>query len=152
MRQRCFSVVLAATLAAGWASPARAVIGLAARFGDVVLENVAPGRTYNLREAAHVPFGMQNIGDAPVTIEVDFSFPSKAQLSKNYEPIPDPSWLKAIPNTLTIGPHSIGFFDLLLSVPDDPKLKGKNFEVMVTGRMKGSGMLALAVENKIRFS
>src|SRR4051794_19169323 len=90
---------------------ARADIGLGMRFGDVILEGVQMGRTYDLREAAHVPFGVENKGDADADIVVEFRKPTSG-LAKDYEAIPDPSWMQALPAKMRIGAHSVGFFDL----------------------------------------
>jgi hypothetical protein len=133
-------------------TPARAVIGLASRFGDVILEGVQPGRTYSLREAARVPLGVENRGDAETEVVIEFSKPREGNHSKDYEPIPDPSWLKAVPDRLTLAPHSVGFFDLMLTVPDDPKLLRRHFQVQVKARSGGVGLIGVAVENRVRFS
>src|SRR5687767_6748052 len=97
------------------APPAHAM-GLAARFGEIVVENAQPGQTYNLRETLKIPFGIENRSNGEVTVVVEFSAPPKEQLNPNYEQIPDPSWLKAIPDQLIIGPRAQGFFDLLLTI------------------------------------
>lgn len=133
------------------ARPGEAKVGLAAKFGDVILEGVQPGRTYSLREAARVPFGVQNRGDAETTVVVEFDRPRTGNVSVDYEAIPDPTWLKAVPDRLTIPPGAVGFFDLLLTVPDDSALKGRHFQVMVKAR-GGEGMFGVAVENRVRFS
>jgi hypothetical protein len=130
---------------------ARADIGLGMRFGDVILEGVQMGRTYDLREAAHVPFGVENKGDADADIVVEFRKPTSG-LAKDYEAIPDPSWMQALPAKMRIGAHSVGFFDLLLTVPVDEKYKGHHYQVMVIGRTADQGTLNVAVENRVRFS
>ena len=150
-RQRWKAGLLTAALAApAGLRSARAEIGLGARFGDVILENVQPGRTYDLREAAHVPFGVENRGDADSDATVEFEKPTR--LAEGYEAVPDPGWFKAIPSSIRIGAHSIGYFDLLLTVPEDPALKGRNFQVNVKARLAGEGMFSLAVDNRVRFS
>lgn len=154
MRLRRPAAALLAAALAAWAQPrpARAEIGLGARFGDVILENVQPGRTYDLREAAHVPFGVENKGDADSDVTVEFAKPPESRLAKDYEAVPDPGWFKAVPGKLRIGAHSVGYFDLLLTVPDDPALKGKHYQVIVKARLAGEGMFHLAIENRVRFS
>ncbi|MDP3541707.1 MAG: hypothetical protein Q8T11_04480 [Elusimicrobiota bacterium] len=142
----------AALIVLAAASPAWALIGLAMRFGDVILEGVQPGRTYSLREAARVPLGVENRGDAEAEVIIEFSKPRKGNYSKDYEPIPDPSWIKAVPDRMTLAAHSVGFFDLMLTVPDDPKLLKRHFQVMVKARSGGTGLLGVAVENRVRFS
>lgn len=134
------------------AAPARAVIGLGARFGDVILENAQPGTTYDLREVAHVPFGVENRGDADADVAVRFEQPAAQGLAKDYEAVPDPGWFKAVPTKIRIGAHAIGYFDLLLSIPNDPALKGKHYQATVTAAMVGDAMLNVGIQNRIRFS
>jgi hypothetical protein len=143
---------LPALLLAALSPGARAEIGLGARFGDVLLEGAETGRTYNLREAAHVPFGIENKGDSEADIVIEFAAPGKHSLAKDYEAIPDPSWFKAIPARMRIGPKSVGFFDLLLTIPDDKKLEGRHFQAVVKARMDGTELLAVAIENRVRIS
>jgi hypothetical protein len=146
------SIAALIVLAAGLQPPgARADIGLAARFGDVILEGAQTGHVYDLKEAAHVPFGVENRGDAEMTVEVQFARPRKETLSPDYEEIPDPSWMKAVPGRLRIPAKGVGFFDLLLSIPDDPKLIGRHFQVMVKA-VGADGLFGVAVENRVRFS
>lgn len=135
-----------------FAARGEADIGLGGRFGDVILEGVSPGRTYDLREATRVPFAVENKGDAETEVIVEFEKPAKSKLAKDYEAVPDPSWFKAIPERLSIPPKSVGYFNLLLTVPDDPALKGKNYQVSIRARMLGAAMLAVAVEGRLRFS
>jgi hypothetical protein len=149
MRTRTAIALLAL---AAWSPPSVwADIGLAARFGDVILEGARPGRTYDLKEAAHVPFGIENRGDAEIEVVVEFDRPRKGTLSKDYEEIPDPSWMKAVPERLRIPAKGVGFFDLLLSVPDDRKLEGRHFQVNVKA-VGAAGLFGVAVENRVRFS
>jgi hypothetical protein len=127
-------------------------LGLAARFGDIIVENAQIGRTYNLRETLRIPLGVENRSTAEVTVVVEFEQPSKKILSDSYEVIPDPSWLKSIPDKLRIGPKSVGFFDILLTIPDDPTLNHRHFQAIIKARTIDTGLIAVAVENKLRFS
>ncbi|MBI4370853.1 MAG: hypothetical protein HY552_01000 [Elusimicrobia bacterium] len=150
-RRTALGLLLGPALAVTGPPGARADIGLEARFGEVVLEGAQAGRTYSLREQAKVPFGIKNAGDAETEVVVEFERPRRVILSPNYELIPDPSWMKAVPERLRIPPKGVGFFDLLLSVPDDPALKGRHFQATVKARQVG-GLFAAAIENKVRFS
>src|SRR2546423_1183542 len=106
MSERGMAAMFAFALAVACGpGPPGAEVGIGARFGDLVRENVEPGRTYNLREVAHVPLGIENRGDAETEISVDFERPSEAGLSKGYEPVPDPGWFKSIPTRVRVGPH-----------------------------------------------
>ncbi len=127
-------------------------LGLAARFGDVVVENAEIGKTYNLREAVKVPFGIENKSNAAVDVTVEFEQPVPKAILTDYVAIPDPGWLKSLPEKITIGPKSIGFFDLMLTIPNDPSLNGKHFQAVVKARTVGTGLFGVAVENRLRFS
>ena len=52
---------------------------------------------------------------------------------------------------MRIPAKGVGFFDLLLSIPDDPKLTGRHFQVMVKA-VGVDGMFGVGVENRVRFS
>lgn len=133
------------------APPAWGKIGLAARFGDVILEGAQPGKTYNLRETTRVPFAVENRGDNEVEIVVEFLLPRKNDLSEGYESVPDPGWFKALPDKMRVGPKGMAYFDIVLAVPGDAPM-GKHYQALVKARSSGSGMFGLAVENKIRVS
>ncbi|MCG3204502.1 MAG: hypothetical protein KCHDKBKB_01217 [Elusimicrobia bacterium] len=128
------------------------LIGLAARFGDVIVENAEIGKTYNLREALKIPFGIENRGSGSVEVVVEIQPPEDNALKTPYEAIPDPTWVKVLPEKLAIGPQSQGFFDLLLTIPNDPSLNGRHFIAIIKAKTAGTGLLGVAVENKLRFS
>jgi|CXWL01.1.fsa_nt_gi hypothetical protein len=154
MKKKRRLLALTGTLAAlglGLVRTAEAKIGLGARFGDVILEGAQPGRTYNLREASKVPFGIENRGDAETEVIVEFARPMKAEMSENYEVVPDLSWFKAMPDRMRIPAKGLGFFDLIMTVPDDPKLVGRHFQVMLNARSNG-GLFGVMVTNRIRVS
>lgn len=144
-------ILCAAVLAAGATTNAFA-LGLAARFGEVVVENARIGQTYNLRETLKLPFGIENKSNVEVEVVIDFEIPNEKVLAKEYVAIPDPGWLRALPARMKIGPRSQGFFDLLLTIPDDPSLNGKHFQGHIIARTVGTGLLAVAIENRLRFS
>lgn len=138
--------------AAAAASPAYAKLGLAMRFGELVIEHAQVGRTYNLREALGLPLGVENRSTVEVEVLIEVEPPAPGTLAEGYEPIPDPAWLTALPRSMRIGAESVGFFDLLLTVPDDPKLVGRHFQAKVRARMGGTGFFGVGIENKLRFS
>ena len=145
------TLTLATALTAALCGQAWAKIGLAARFGDVILERVTPGRTYSLRDAAKVPLGLENRGDAETEVVIEFEPPMKVELVKGYEPVPDLSWFKAIPNSMRIPAHGLGFFDILMTIPDDPKLVGRHFQLNVKATTR-AGTFGVMVQNRIRLS
>ncbi len=148
--------VVLALSALGFLAPqgAQAKVGLAARFGDVILEGAKPGETYNLREVARIPFGVENTGDAPTDVVIEFESPRPSALAKDYEAIPDPTWFKAIPDRLSLPAKGRGFCDVLLTIPDDKALIGKNYQVLVIARSVSTGgsLYGVAIQNRMRVS
>ena len=152
IRKKARAAGIALALAALGPPAAKGVVGIGARFGDVILEGIQPGNTYDLKELAHLPFGIQNYGDADMDVAVEFERPKKQSLAQNYEEIPDLSWIKANPEKIRIPSKGIGYFDLLLTVPDDPKLIGRHFQVQIEAVGTGVGLYGVASENRLRFS
>jgi hypothetical protein len=151
-----FGGTLVAFLSLGLLAPAGAwaKVGLGARFGDVILEGAKPGQTYSLREASRVPFAIENRGDAATDVVIEFERPARENLAPDYALIPDPSWFKAVPDRLSLAPHGMGFCDILLTIPDDPALVGKSYQVAVWGRSVSTGgsVMGAAVQGRIRVS
>jgi hypothetical protein len=134
------------------AESSRAAMGLTSKFVDVVIENMKPGHSYNLRELKGVPYEVKNKGDAPVNVVIEIVPPEKKQLQDSYEPIPDPSWIKATPDKHGMAAGSNAFSDLIISVPDDPALAGRHFQAMIWSHTVGTGFLGVGVKTRLRFS
>lgn len=145
------AALTAAVLAAG-ALPAQAKIGLSSQFINVAIENLKPGRTYNLRELKGIPYTVKNRGTGPVDILVETMIPPAKDVRAPYEPILDPSWVQISPNRLKLAAGEPGFSDLIISVPDDPKLVGRHFHAVIWAHTVETGLLAAGVKSDIRFS
>jgi len=149
-RLLCASFLVAALLSAG--RPAQAKIGLSSQFVDVVLENLKPGHSYNIRELKGVPYTVKNRGDSPAEIAVEIVSPSSAECKTPYEPIPDPTWLQVRPAAYRLNAGQPGFSDLVITLPDDPKLAGRHFQAKIWAHTKDTGLLAAGVKSDVRFS
>jgi hypothetical protein len=107
-------------------------VGLAMRFSDVTLENVPPGTFMNLRTDKNLPMVILNQDDsAPVDVVIEAVSPEAGELKDSYEPIPDPNWIRAVPNRFHLGPKASAATDVILQIPNDPKLIGRHFEVIL---------------------
>lgn len=135
-------------------TPLEAKMSLAVRFPDVVLENVAPGLVLNLRQAKGVPYVVTNNSDMAVDIQVDVELPGPHRIDpkEGYAPAPDAGWIRVVPNRFRLGPGEVGTAEVILSVPDDPKLAGRHLQINLHARTLGTGQLALAVNHYVRFS
>ena len=147
-------LIAAIALAAAGAAveTAWATIGLSSQFVNVVMENLEPGRTYNLRELRGVPYTVKNRGDGNVEVVVESQVPAPKELFPEYEAVPDPTWMEITPPRYRLGPSEVGFSDLIIRIPDDPKLIGKHFQVAAWAHTVETGLLAAGVKSQIRFS
>jgi hypothetical protein len=144
-----FTGILAASLAA---PPGRADVGLGTQFTDAVIENLEPGGTYNLRELRGVPYSVTNIGDAEVEVEIEVEPPPTKLLQENYEPIPDPSWIRLLPAKHRIPAKGMAFSDIVIAVPADPALVGRHFQANIWVHTVGTGLLGTGLRSRVRFS
>ena len=129
-----------------------ATIGLTSKFVDVVLENLKPGHSYNLRELKGVPYEVKNRGDAAVNIVIEIVPPDAKQLQGSYEAIPDPSWIKTLPEKHSMAAGSNAFSDLIITIPDDAALAGHHYQAMIWAHTVDTGFLGVGVKTRLRFS
>lgn len=134
------------------AAAGRAKVGLSSQFINVVLENLKPGRSYNLRELKGIPYTVKNRGDGPVEVSLEVIPPAAKELIAPYEAIPDPSWITLTPSRAFLGAGEPAFSDLTINVPDDPKYIGRHFQGVVWARTLNTGLLAAGVKSNVRFS
>jgi hypothetical protein len=134
------------------APAAYARLGVSTQFVDVVLENLKVGHSYNVTQLKNVPYTVKNSGDGPVEIIVDVTLPAANYCKTPYENIPDPTWIQLQPASYRLGGGESGYSNLIISVPDDPKLDGRHFCAQIWGHTKGTGLLGAGVKSDIRFS
>jgi hypothetical protein len=122
--------VIAAVIAAA-ARPAGA-IGIAVRFVDITLENVSPGDSINLRVFKNLPMIVQNLDhEAGVDIAITAVLASGKEMKEGYVPIPDPNWVKILPDHFHLGPGASSAADVVVTIPNDPKLIGHHYECII---------------------
>lgn len=138
-----------------WGSvPAQAKLSLAVRFPDVEMENVAPGSVINLRQKGGVPYVVINGSDHAVDVDITSERPDPkgATLKPGYEPVADPEWLQIVPNRFKMGPGDIASAELILSVPNDPSLIGRHFQIDIRSATDGPETIAIAVKSYLNFT
>lgn len=152
MKRWCNRAVGTAAVLA--AAPVWGKLSLGVRFPDIVLENVSPGLSLNLRQAKGVPYVVLNGSDKTIDVVVEPELPGPHRIDpkEGYEPAPDAGWVTVVPNRFRLGPGDIGTAEVILTVPNDPSLIGKHLQINLHARSLGTGQLALAVNHYIRFS
>ena len=128
-------------------------VGILGRFADdVILENLELGRSYNLRELGNLPYKITNGGDEVVDVVIEVQIPPENALKPDYEAIPDPSWIKIIPDKFRLGPNENGTSEVIVTVPNDLVYNKRNFQVHLRAHTVGTGFMQAGVGHRIRFS
>lgn len=131
--------------------------GIAAQFADVVLSKLEPGGVYNLRALRGLTFTVLNNYEATRDFTVLTRQPSSTQLEEGYEPIPDPSWVKVVPNSFRLAHREDVRCTIIISIPDDEQYRGRHFQVGLLATVKpdpfAKGVSFISqVEYRLRFS
>ena|GEM_PF-909981 len=132
--------------------PVFASLGLAVRFPDIVLEQVNPGLILNFRQDKNIPYVLINQSDAAVDVAVEAEPATKGNVKEGYEPALRADWVKVVPTRIHLEKGDAATADVILSVPNDPALVGRHFQMNLHAHTVGGGFLAVGVMNYIRFS
>lgn len=133
-------------------TPAQAKMSLGVQFPEIVMEKVELGQAYNLRQLKGIPYIVMNKSDMPLNVEVEVQVPQDKDLKEGYEAIPDPAWLRILPNKFHMEPGDVMPSDVILAVPADSAFSGRHFQAFLFARSKGAGMLQVGVKHMVRFS
>lgn len=127
-------------------------IGLSTRFSDVILENLGIGASYNISQIKNLPLTVISNSSDETEVQVAVEAPTKEELKEGYEPIPDPTWVRVIPDRYRLAAGARQLSDILINIPDDPKLIGRHFQVMFWAHTLETGFLGVGVRVRVRFS
>jgi hypothetical protein len=140
-------------LAAGSAAQAG---GLSTQLGEVVVENLQIGQTYNLKELANLSLIVTNTCDHAVDLRMDVLSPDSSELRQGAEPIPDTGWVRLSRNLFELEANEKAVSEIILSIPDDERQLGKKYQVTIWSHTlggEGSGMfLAYGLKSRLIFT
>jgi len=110
---------------------AEAMYNVGTKFADVIMEFVQPGKAYNLRTMRNLPYRVVNKSDGEVDLSVQIEIPPAEQLKAGYEGIPDPSWVRLVPNRLKLAAGEEGLVDVILQVPEGAEYTGHHYQAHI---------------------
>lgn len=130
--------------------------GLSTQLGEVVIENLQIGQTYNLKQLANLRLIVTNTSDYSVDLRMDVLLPDSVELKNGAEPIPNISWVKLSQNLFKLDPNEKASSDIILSIPDDDQYLGEKYQVTIWSHtLGGSGrgmFLAYGLKTRIIFT
>jgi hypothetical protein len=118
----------------------------------VILENLSIGGNFNMTQIKNLPLTIINNSTIEMPMQVEVEAPSEAELQPGYEAIPDVTWVKILPNQFKLGPGARNLSDIVISIPNDPGLIGKSYQVMFWAHSVQQGFLGVGVRVRVRFS
>ena len=130
--------------------------GLSTPLGEVVIENLQIGQTYNLTKLAGIKLFVTNSSDQQVKLQVDILAPGPSELKHEAISIPDVSWVRVDQNQFDIEAQGTIATDIVMSIPYDRKYLGMKFQVMIWSHTmpgdEGGMYLAYGLKSRIIFS
>jgi len=121
-------------------------------FGEVIIENLRLGRTYNTREMVNLPLMMTNLSEEKVIVKLSVMKPHPDLLREGYEPIPDTGWIELSTDRMEIPPGGHGATDVIIHVPSDERYAKKRYQVVIYSVAQGKGNISLGINHKLLFS
>lgn len=115
--------------------------GLHSEFGEVHVERLAIGKTYSLTRLAATPLVLRNTSSKTLSVQLDVVTPAHHELRPGAEALADPSWVRLERRRVELAPRTTFRTDVRVSVPYDPDLAGKTFQVDLVSRVVEKGKL-----------
>lgn len=136
----------------GTAGDVFAKMRIRSTFGEVVMENLRLGETYNTREMVNLPLMVTNYSDEKLIIKLTVKKPQPGELREGYEAIPDIDWIELSTDRMEIQPGGHGAADVIIHVPNDEQYARKKYQVLIQSIGAGKGNISLGVEHRLLFS
>jgi len=126
-------------------------VGLSVTWGEVRLENLKIGASYNMKDMARKPYRVTYRGESEVEIAVEVLAPREDELKDGYEAIPDLSWVKVTNDRFFLGPGESAYSDVVITIPDDKKYFGKRYQAHIHAHSVGAvqGVIGLALTSRV---
>jgi hypothetical protein len=161
-RRKIISLVVLLLAGPAWlcAEPApetkKAAGGIRTDFGNVTVENIGIGKTYNLRDLAGIPFKVTNTGASTVDLLISPEIPTMDQIRENakgagFLPIPSKDWINPIQRNFLVPSGESAYTDLIITIPNDPSLYGKKFQGSIFSRTNTPGILNVGIWSHLFF-
>lgn len=130
--------------------------GLRTQLGEVVVENLQIGRTYNLADLANLSLRVTNTSDYRTELRMEVLIPDEGELKQQARPIPDQSWIALTCDSFSLDAGREAVADIIISIPDDDRYLGQRYQVMIWSHTvpgsEGGMFLATGLKSRIIFT
>lgn len=125
--------------------------GITASFEEVTIQNLRIGQEYHTLQLANLSLVITNKGMRAINLKTDILSPTEKKLKEGYQPIPDISWIKLVPDGSTLGPGKKQETDIIISIPDKDEYLGKKYQFNIRS-YSTSEVINVGVESKVLFT
>ncbi|MEW5700670.1 MAG: hypothetical protein AB1792_00340 [Candidatus Zixiibacteriota bacterium] len=130
--------------------------GLSTQLGEVAIENLQIGQTYNLKQLANLSLIVTNTSDFSVELVMEVQAPDSSELKGGSEPVPATGWITLTQTTFTLERGAKATSDILITVPDDERYLGRKYQASIwshtLGGNDGGMCLAYGLKTRVLFS
>jgi hypothetical protein len=130
--------------------------GLRTQLGEVVVENLQIGQSYNLKDLVNLSLRVTNTSDYGVGLRMDLLVPGEAELKHEAEPIPDLAWISLSADSFNLEGGQEAISDIVISIPDEEQYLGKRYQFMIWSHTvpgsEGGMFLATGLKSRIIFT
>jgi len=126
--------------------------GIAITPGEITLGNIPAGQTFDMSKMSAVRIVAESLSLEADTINISVYLPSGKSVKNGYEPVPDISWIKVIPeycSNVVANKSCESYFTIF--VPADEKYLGKKYQFMVSAQSQ-DGAVSLRASTTILFT
>lgn len=109
--------------------------GLRTEFGEVRLQHLAIGKTYSLARLAAAPLVIRNTSADTMHVHLEVEIPAHHELQDGALPLPSHSWVRLEQSEFELPAGATRRTDVHVSLPYDPDLAGKTYQVDFHPRM-----------------
>ena len=134
-----------------FAATAYTVGGLSSNWGEIVVENLETGKSYDLNKYSGSPFTIVNNFKSDVDLQLKVLKPEPNEIKPGYEAIPDITWVKLEKAEIKVGASKKEVVNVKLTIPDEQQYAGKKYHVWIWTYTSGQAM-GVGLKSRILFS
>ncbi len=130
------------------AATAGASQGLQTKFAQVRVSNLRIGGKYSMADLVNFPLRVVNDGTETLKVKVTVMPPGHPN-SQGMEPIPDVKWIELQRTTFTVRPGLEAVTDVVINIPNDEKLMGRQFYVLLVTESDNPTSLGVGIVSQL---
>jgi len=142
---RTGALVLCAALCAATAG---ATQGIQTKFAQVRVSHLRIGGRYSMADLVNFPLRVVNDGTETLKLKVTVMPPGHPN-SQGMEPIPDVKWIELQRSTFSVRPGMEAVTDIVINVPNDEKLMGRQFYVLLVTESDNPTALGVGIVSQL---